>query len=233
MWNFFPFFFPPMLKICTETVKCGLSYLDKKHWRIFSTNPLWTLFFCTSHSANMVLNGTEYVKALSKSRKKILYFLKICKQCLDMNKNIPINGTFVPIPRDRIQHYASLNPYSGISALHSLTQEIRNDFGFSWSQVPIPIRLFFVTSERNTYIYNNIIYFYLLPDSLWPFWTGFSSVSSPILLGFEILFLSASSPQHQTGPRTQFTCPSSQTLTITCLTHSSQGIFHLNFWFHS
>lgn len=93
----------------------------------------------------------------------MLCFLKICKQCLDTHKNIPINGTFMPIPRDKIQHYASLNPYSGISALHSLMQEIRNDFSFSWSQVPVPIRLFFVTSERKKNIYNNTIYFYLLP----------------------------------------------------------------------
>lgn len=118
--------------------------------------------------------------SFKQKQKKRLCFLKICKQCLDRNKNIPINGTFMPIPRDKIQHYASLNPYSGISALHSLTQEIRNNFSFSWSQVPVPIRLFFVTSERKKYIYNNTIYFYLLP-TLWPFWIGFSSVSSPIL----------------------------------------------------
>lgn len=62
--------FSPVLKICSETAGASSLVWAGKESGIFSTHSQWTLFSFTSHSASAILTGTEYVKAIRKSRRK-------------------------------------------------------------------------------------------------------------------------------------------------------------------
>lgn len=143
-WNgkYFLYFFS-----CAENLqwnfRCILSHLGRQRVQNLEQSLSWTSFSFTSHSASVMLTGTEYVQAIRKSRRKSVNNFGYEQKCSHYW------GLYIHVQGQN----SAVHPWTPKSAPHLLPQE-REIMSFSWSQVPTPLwPHFLVNREMKDFIY--------------------------------------------------------------------------------